>query len=45
VPASVTIPNGTAAGLYYIIAVSDADNAVNETAETNNTRSLVIRIN
>src|SRR3954469_16843712 len=27
-PASVTIPTGTAAGLYYIIAVTDADNAV-----------------
>jgi len=44
-PASVTIPAGTAAGLYYIIAVSDADNAVPETAETNNTRALAIRIN
>ena len=43
--ASVTIPSGTAAGLYYIIAVSDADNAVPETSETNNTRSLAIRIN
>lgn len=42
---SVTIPPGTAAGLYYIIAVSDADNAVAETAETNNTRALAIRIN
>jgi subtilase family serine protease len=42
---SVTIPTGTAAGLYYIIAVSDADDAVPETAETNNTKSLVIRIN
>jgi subtilase family serine protease len=42
---SVTIPPGTTAGLYYIIAVSDADNAVPETAETNNTKSLAIRIN
>ena len=42
---SVTIPTGTAAGLYYIIAVADADDAVPETAETNNTKSLVIRIN
>jgi hypothetical protein len=31
--------------LYYIIAVSDADNAVPETAETNNTRALAIPIN
>jgi subtilase family serine protease len=43
--ASVAIPLGTAPGLYYLIAVSDADNAVPETAETNNTRALSIRIN
>jgi subtilase family serine protease len=43
--APVTIPTGTAAGLYYIIAVTDADNAVPETGETNNTRALAIRIN
>jgi hypothetical protein len=42
---SVTIPPGTAPGLYYIIAVSDADGAVPETSETNNTRSLTIKIN
>jgi subtilase family serine protease len=41
----VTIPTGTVAGLYYIIAVTDADDVVTETGETNNTRSLVIRIN
>jgi hypothetical protein len=41
----VTIPSGTVAGLYYIIAVADADDVVPETGETNNTRSLVIRIN
>jgi subtilase family serine protease len=44
-PASVTIPPGTAAGTYYIIAVSDADNAVPETSESNNTRAVTIRIN
>ncbi len=43
--ASVSIPPGTAPGLYYVIAVSDADNAIPETSETNNTRSLSIRIN
>jgi subtilase family serine protease len=43
--AYVTIPSGTAAGIYYIIAVSDADNAVAETSETNNTRAVSIRIN
>ena len=42
--ASLTIPGQTAAGLYYIIAVADADDAVAETAETNNTRALAIRI-
>jgi len=42
---SVTIPSGTAPGVYNIIAVSDADGAVAETIESNNTRSLVIRIN
>jgi subtilase family serine protease len=44
-PSSVTIPPGTTAGTYYIIAVSDADNAVAETSETNNTRPVTIRIN
>ena len=44
-PASVTIPPGTAPALYYIIAVTDADNVVPETLETNNTRALSIRIN
>jgi len=43
--ASITIPAGTAPGLYYIIAVADADGEVAETAETNNTRALAIRIN
>jgi subtilase family serine protease len=42
---SVTIPPGTTPGVYYIIAVTDADGTVTETSEANNTRSLVIRIN
>jgi len=42
---SVTIPAGTAPGVYYLIAVSDADGVVTETIESNNTRALVIRIN
>jgi len=42
---SVTIPAGTAPGVYYLIAVSDPDGAVTETTETNNTRALIIRIN
>ena len=41
---SLTIPAETAAALYYIIAVSDADGVSTETAETNNTRALAIRI-
>lgn len=44
-PASVTIPQGTAPGTYYIVAVADADNAVVETLETNNTRAFSIKIN
>jgi len=43
--ASLTIPPGTGTGTYYIIAVADADNAVPETGETNNTRPMTIRIN
>jgi subtilase family serine protease len=42
--ASVVIPSTTAAGSYYVIAVSDADGVVTETAETNNTRALFIKI-
>jgi hypothetical protein len=44
VPASLTIPAGTAVGLYYIIAVADAENAVPETSETNNTRAVLFRV-
>ncbi|MBI4685215.1 MAG: hypothetical protein HY755_08445 [Nitrospirae bacterium] len=36
---TVTIPTGTAKGNYYIVAVADADNAVAEVLETNNTRA------
>jgi len=41
---SVGIPQGVAAGTFYIIAKADADNAVGETTETNNTRSQSIVI-
>ena len=34
---SVTIPAGLAVGTYYLIALADADNAVAETSESNNT--------
>jgi subtilase family serine protease len=42
---SLTVPTGTAPALYYIIAVADGDDVVPETAETNNTKALAIRIN
>ncbi len=40
----VTIPAGTPTGGYYLLVVSDADNAVGETIETNNVgfRSLQV---
>ena len=36
---SVTIPAGTTAGTWYIIAKADGPNGLFETSETNNTRS------
>jgi subtilase family serine protease len=41
---TLTIPAGTPVALYYIIAVTDADNVVPETGETNNTRPVAIRV-
>ncbi|MBI4479949.1 MAG: S8 family serine peptidase [Acidobacteria bacterium] len=41
---SVTIPAGTIAGTYYIIAKADPDNTVGETVETNNTRTATVRV-
>jgi trimeric autotransporter adhesin len=43
--ASLTIPSSTAAGNYYLISKSDAPEAIAETAETNNTRSVALRVN
>jgi subtilase family serine protease len=40
----VTIPQGTATGLWYIIAKADADGTVPETSETNNTYSRSIQV-
>jgi phosphodiesterase/alkaline phosphatase D-like protein len=41
----VTIPPGTAAGTYFIIARADADNSLPaETTETNNTRTKSIKV-
>ena len=41
---TLTIPGGTPAGNYYIIAVADDGGAVLETNEANNTRSVLIRL-
>ena len=41
---TLTIPAGTSTGSYYVIAKADADNAVTETSETNNTSVKSIKI-
>ncbi len=41
---SVVVPSGTCLGTSYIIAVADANNAVSETNESNNTKSKSIKI-
>jgi hypothetical protein len=40
----LSIPVGTPAGSYYIIAVADYGGAVPETNEANNTRAVLIRV-
>jgi uncharacterized repeat protein (TIGR03803 family) len=40
----VTIPAGTVSGTYYLIAVADAANNNQESKETNNTRTVTIKI-
>jgi len=40
----LTIPPTTAAGSYYLIAKADADNAVVETQESNNTAAKIVQI-
>jgi hypothetical protein len=44
VTTSVTIPSGLAAGTYTIIARADANGAVTESSETNNTRSIAVLV-
>jgi subtilase family serine protease len=39
---SLTIPVGTPAGSYYILAKADAGNAVTETSETNNVKATSV---
>ena len=41
---SVTVPPGTATGVYYVIAKADVNAAVLEAQEGNNTRSALVRI-
>jgi subtilase family serine protease len=41
---TVTIPEGTAAGNWYLIAKADGEGVVAETAETNNTSTRAIKI-
>jgi hypothetical protein len=41
----VVIPAATAPGTYYVIARADDAGAVGETAENNNTRSMVVKVN
>ncbi len=42
---TITLPAGTVAGSYYIIAQADGDKAVAELVETNNTKARAITIN
>jgi uncharacterized membrane protein len=44
VTTSIRIPSGVGSGTYYIIARADANGAVAESSETNNTRSFSITI-
>ena len=39
VQTQLVVPAGTAAGMYYIIGVADANGAVSESLENNNTRN------
>jgi|GEM_PF-1594517 len=41
---TVTIPEGTASGTWYIVAMADGEGVVPETSETNNTYARSIRI-
>jgi subtilase family serine protease len=41
---TATIPAGTAAGSYYILAFTDASGTVTEASETNNQRASAIQV-
>jgi subtilase family serine protease len=38
------VPAGTQTGTYYVLAGADANSAVTESSETNNTRSAMVRV-
>jgi subtilase family serine protease len=42
--AQVTVPAGTTPGNYFLLAVTDADNAVRESSETNNALARSIQV-
>jgi subtilase family serine protease/subtilisin family serine protease len=42
---ALTIPSNAATGQYYLVAKADAPGTVTETFETNNTRSIPLKIN
>ncbi|HEY3120680.1 MAG TPA: CARDB domain-containing protein, partial [Vicinamibacteria bacterium] len=44
VSTALTVPAGTAAGLYYLFAQADGDGTVAETSETNNTSLVSIQV-
>jgi subtilase family serine protease len=43
-PTTITIPLGTASGVYYVIARVDPQNGIQETQEANNTASFSLRL-
>jgi subtilisin family serine protease/uncharacterized membrane protein len=43
-PTTITMPAGTAPGVYYVIAKVDPQNGIQESQEGNNTRSFSLRV-
>lgn len=44
VPASITVPAGTAPGSYFLIVLADKDNVIQESNENNNTVSAAFQV-
>lgn len=42
---NITIPSGTGTGIKYILCITDANNEVDESSETNNVYSVQVNIN